>query len=94
MGHAYRSGGLPAVKLEILSSLKLKAAKEYTSRLRMAEVAAGAGHKEEAIRYLEQAFEMHDPFLIHLQHNPDLDSLHSDPRYWAIVKKMGMPPLQ
>ncbi len=92
MDQAYRSGGFRAVRLEFLNILKLKAAKEYTSRLRMAEVATGAGHEEEAIHYLEQAFEMRDPLLVHLQHDPDLDSLHSDPRYWAIVKKMDMPP--
>lgn len=93
MDQAYRSGGFRAVRLEFLNILKLKAAKEYTSRLRMAEAAAGAGHQEEAIHYLEQAFEMRDPLLVHLQHDPDLDSLHSDPRYWAIVKKMDMPPV-
>jgi TolB-like protein/DNA-binding winged helix-turn-helix (wHTH) protein/Tfp pilus assembly protein PilF len=89
---AYRNGGFRAVNLQFLNSMKRKAAKEYTSRLRMAEVAAGAGHQEEAIHYLEQAFETRDPLLVHLQHDPDLDSLHSDPRYWAIVNKMEMPP--
>jgi hypothetical protein len=60
----------------------------------LAEVASRAGRKEEAIQYLEQAFQQQDPKLIHLQHEPNLDPLHSDPRYWAIAKKMGMPPLR
>jgi hypothetical protein len=59
----------------------------------MAEAGARAGHREEAIKYLEQAFELRDPLLLHMQRNPNLDSLHSVP-YWAIVKKMGMQPLQ
>lgn len=91
---AYRKGGFQAVDLEFLMRLKRQATKEYVSPLRMAEVALGAGHSEEAIQYLEQAFHQRDPQLVHMQHNPSLDSLHSDPRYWAIVKKMGMPPLQ
>jgi TolB-like protein/DNA-binding winged helix-turn-helix (wHTH) protein/Tfp pilus assembly protein PilF len=91
---AYRKGGFRAVNLEFLMRLKRQATKEYVSPLRMAEVALGAGHREEAIQYLEQAFHQRDPQLVHMQHNPRLDSLHSDPRYWAIVKKMGMPPLQ
>jgi len=91
---AYRKGGFRAVNLMFLRNLKLRAAKQYASPLHMAEVAAGAGDKKEAIQYLEKAFEQRDPQLVHMQHNPDLDSLHPDPRYWAIVKKMGMPPLQ
>jgi TolB-like protein/DNA-binding winged helix-turn-helix (wHTH) protein/Tfp pilus assembly protein PilF len=91
---AYCKGGFQAVNLEFLMRLKRQATKEYVSPLRMAEVALGAGHREEAIQYLEQAFHQRDPQLVHMQHNPSLDSLHSDPRYWAIVKKMGMPPLQ
>jgi len=91
---AYRNGGFQAVNLEFLKKLKYRAIKEYVSPLRMAEVASGAGRREEAIQYLEQAFQQRDAQLIHLQHDPDLDSLHADSRYWAIVKKMGMPPLQ
>jgi len=62
--------------------------------MQLAELAVNAGRKEEGIRYLEQALEVRDPSLVHLQHDPELDALHSDPRYWGIVKKMGMPPLQ
>jgi len=74
--------------------LSAKATKEYVSPFYLSEVASGAGRKEEAIQYLQQAFQQRDPMLIHLQHEPNLDPLHSDPRYWAIVKKMGMPPVQ
>jgi TolB-like protein/DNA-binding winged helix-turn-helix (wHTH) protein/Tfp pilus assembly protein PilF len=91
---AYRNGGFQAVNLEFLMRLKRKATKEYVSPVHLAEVALGAGEREEAIQYLEQAFQQRDAQLVHLQHDPDLDSLHSDPRYWAIVKKMGMPPLR
>ena len=87
-------GGYKAVNLEYLNRFKRAAATRYVSPIRMAELAAGAGHREEAIHYLELAFQQRDPQLVHMQHSPDLDSLHSDPRYWAIVKKMGMPPLQ
>jgi len=62
--------------------------------LQIAEAEARAGHREEAIKYLEQAFELRDPLLVHMQRNPNLDSLHSEPAYGAIVKEMGMQPLQ
>ncbi len=59
----------------------------------MAELAAGAGHHEEAIHYLELAFEQRDPQLVHLEHNPALDPLHFDPAYSAVATKMHLPPL-
>jgi tetratricopeptide (TPR) repeat protein len=71
---AYRKGGFRAVNLVFLRNLKRRAAKEYASPLRMAEVAAGAGDKEAAIQYLEQAFQQRDPQLVHLQHDPELDA--------------------
>jgi tetratricopeptide (TPR) repeat protein len=91
---AYRNGGFQAVSLEFLRNLKRQARKEYVSPFRLAKVASRAGQKEEAMQYLEQSLQERDPQLVHLQHEPDLDPLHSDSRYWAIVKKMGMPPLQ
>ena len=45
--------------------------------MHMAELAAGAERHEEAIRYLESAFQQRDPQLVYLQHNPALDSLRS-----------------
>jgi TolB-like protein/DNA-binding winged helix-turn-helix (wHTH) protein/Tfp pilus assembly protein PilF len=91
---AYGSGGFQAVNLMFLKSLRKTSAKGYASPLRMAETAAGAGLYDEAFHYLDQAFEQRDPMMIHLQHNPSLDSLHSDARYWATVKKMNMAPLK
>ena len=48
---AYRKGGFRAVNLAFLRNLKRSAAKEYASPLQMAEVAAGAGDKKEAITW-------------------------------------------
>jgi TolB-like protein/DNA-binding winged helix-turn-helix (wHTH) protein/Tfp pilus assembly protein PilF len=91
---AFRNGGLKAVYLGFLEKKKERARTEYVSPMRLAELAVNSGRKEEGIRYLEYALEVRDPALVHLQHDPDLDALHSDTRYWAIVKKMGMPPLR
>jgi len=90
---AYRNGGFRAINLMELKKLKKAATKGYASPLRTAEAAAGAGRYDEAFYYLDQAFEQRDPMMIHLQHNPDLDPLHSDPRYRAIAKRMNMPEL-
>jgi hypothetical protein len=48
--------------------------------------------KEEAIHYLQLAYEEHSPRLIHMQCEPDFDFLHTDERYREIVQKVGLPP--
>ena len=49
-------------------------------------------HKEETLHYLEESFRERSPWLVHVQHDPDFDFLHDEPRYRAIVVKMGLPP--
>jgi len=40
---------------------------------------------------LEKAYDDHQPLMVRLLHNPQLDSLREEPRFKAIVKKMGLP---
>jgi TolB-like protein/DNA-binding winged helix-turn-helix (wHTH) protein len=63
----------------------------YVSPLAYAETYARLGRKEEALHYLERAYDDHVPVLVFIQNEPAFDSLHDDPRYQAIVKKMGLP---
>lgn len=57
----------------------------------MAEQAAMAGQRLEALRYIQQAFEERDAHLVYLEHNPAFDALRSEPRFVAIAKKMHLP---
>lgn len=89
---AYRRGGLQAVHASEVDRLKRTAAKQYVSPSDFADAYAVLGRKEETIRYLEESYREHSPHLVFLQSDPDFDFVHSDPRYRAIVKKMGLPP--
>jgi TolB-like protein/DNA-binding winged helix-turn-helix (wHTH) protein len=48
--------------------------------------------KDEAIAALEADYREHDPWLVFLQKETAFDFLHSDERYRALVRKMGLPP--
>ena len=72
-------------------SLLRQAKEELASTL--AEVYAQLRRKEETLRYLELAYVQHAPYIAHIQSNSHSDFLHSEPRYRAIVKKMGLPPV-
>jgi TolB-like protein/DNA-binding winged helix-turn-helix (wHTH) protein/Flp pilus assembly protein TadD len=66
--------------------------KQYLSPFVMAHWQARAGHREAAINALEKAYQTRVPAMIFIQTEPDFDFLHNDPRYRAIVQKMGLPP--
>jgi TolB-like protein/DNA-binding winged helix-turn-helix (wHTH) protein len=90
---AFDNGGDKAVaewRIQRRSNLEVR--KQYLSPLQMAHWQARAGHREEAIKALEEAYEARVPFMIFLQTEPDFDFIHGDPRYRAIVQKIGLPP--
>jgi TolB-like protein/DNA-binding winged helix-turn-helix (wHTH) protein/Tfp pilus assembly protein PilF len=92
--HAFQRGGIRGVLEWRLGRLTKAAEKEYISTLRFAKFYARLGRKEDSIRALQQSYQDHEPWLVHIQNEPDLDLLHSDPRYQEIVNKMGLPPAQ
>ncbi len=48
------------------------------------------GEKERAFSWLEKAYQQHDPALAQLKVDPSVDNLRSDPRYPALLKKLGL----
>jgi hypothetical protein len=49
------------------------------------------GDRDQAFRYLEQAYANGDSQLLFAVRLPALDALHSDPRYAELLRKMGLP---
>jgi TolB-like protein/DNA-binding winged helix-turn-helix (wHTH) protein len=87
----YIRGGFHPVLEWKLHRYKQSAAKRYVSAIEFAGAYAQLKRKEETLRYLELAYEQHAPFIAHIQCYSDFDFLHSEPRYRAIVTKMGLP---
>ena len=89
---AFARGGLKAVHEWQLRGLMQQARKGYVAHLDFAAVYAHLRRKEEALHYLELAYQEREPWLVHIQNMPSFDFLHSDPRYQAVVNKMGLAP--
>ena len=89
---AFDSGGRKAAAEWWLERAKSQNVKGYVSPLALANGYAQTGNKEQTLRYLEQAYQEHSSKLVFLQNNPVFDFLHSDERYRALVRKMGLPP--
>jgi tetratricopeptide (TPR) repeat protein len=71
---------------------KLKAAQGDDASIQYAEIYSQWGDIPRALDALEAAFRVRDPGLSTLQSDPGLDPVRGQPRFQAIVKKIGFPP--
>jgi tetratricopeptide (TPR) repeat protein len=80
LGHAQESE-------QALDALKTK----FTtgSAFQIAAVYAWRGEKDNAFDWLDLAYDQHDTGMPRLRYDPTLASLRDDPRFAALVKKMG-----
>jgi TolB-like protein/DNA-binding winged helix-turn-helix (wHTH) protein/Flp pilus assembly protein TadD len=90
--NAFKEGGYPAVVQWQLAQLKERAATHDVSPVEFALLNAQLGRREETIALLEEGYRKHASLLLFIQTEPAYDFLHSDPRYRAIVKGIGLPP--
>ena len=91
MRAAYETGGLPAflrVKNELMQ--RRRGEGKYQSPLRIAQNYINAGAKEEALAWLEIAVEERAPWLPELQVDASWDALRSEPRFIAVLRKVGL----
>jgi TolB-like protein/Tfp pilus assembly protein PilF len=58
--------------------------------LGMARVYAALGQKDRAFAFLEKAYEEHATWLFWINAEPDWDGVRSDPRFQALIKKIGL----
>jgi tetratricopeptide (TPR) repeat protein len=56
----------------------------------VAQIYAGIGEKDLAIRWLEQAYEERNPMLAYAKVMPYHDSLRADPRFKALLQRLGL----
>ena len=79
--------GHPSESEKALDTLKAK----YTagSAFQVATVYAWRAEKDHAFEWLDRAYDQHDAGMVRLRYDPTLATLHDDPRFAALVKKMG-----
>ena len=96
LGHAYGIAGKKKEAQEILEKLlaeKLleKSKRIYVSAYDIAAVYIGLGEKDQAFEWLSQALEERSGFLVYIKCDRRFDGLRSDPRYEALLKRIGLP---
>jgi len=74
----------------MIEELKELSKKIYVPAFSMALIYTGLDEREEAISWLEKAVEERYYQVTNIKVDPRFDSLHSDSRYKALLKKMGL----
>jgi TolB-like protein/DNA-binding winged helix-turn-helix (wHTH) protein/Tfp pilus assembly protein PilF len=88
---AYQTEGWKGYWQKSLDRDLKQASREYVSFFAIADDCALLGDKAQAFRYLEKAYRDHEDFLTWIKTERDFDSLHSDPRYSDLLRRMDLP---
>jgi tetratricopeptide (TPR) repeat protein len=89
LGHIYAVAGRTTQARSVLSALRAAEARSYVPSYWFALVHAGLGERDQALRYLERAYEERSTVLAYLLIDPRLASLRSESRFVALARRMG-----
>jgi Tfp pilus assembly protein PilF len=89
----YARSGLPG-----LLEARLRTAQElfdrgFGSAFEVADAHAALGQNDDALKYLDIAYQRHDQLLVTLKANNGFQSLHQNQQFRELVAKIGLPPI-
>ncbi len=90
LGYALAVSGQHDQARRVLAELHMQAQTIYVKPLAFAWIAIGLNETEQALTWLEQAHSDRDPHLTLLNADPVYDRLRADPRFIALVQKIGL----
>jgi eukaryotic-like serine/threonine-protein kinase len=90
LGYAYAVAGRRDEALGILSQLQTFPMNRDVSPFYLALVNAGLGEKEQALRWLEGAFEERYNWLVWLRTEPMFESLHGEEKFIDLARRIGL----
>ncbi len=87
----YASGGYRGALRAAAETLEAESGTRYVTPWQIATLYTRAGDEARALDYLEKAYEVRDPNVPYLAVDPIFDFMRSDPRFQAILRKVGLP---
>ena len=89
-GYNWALSGNRAQAQTALAKLKSLSTERYVPPYNIAMIYNGLGEKDEALAWLEKAYEERDVRLTFIKIDPKWDSYRSDSRFAAIIKRIGL----
>lgn len=90
MGHEYAVSGDKANAGRILDKLTALSNKKYVPAVYFAVVYIGLNRKDDALRWLDKAFDERCEYLVYLGTEPMADPLRGDPRFSRLLTRIGL----
>ena len=90
LGHLYAVSGQRAAANKIILQLQQIGKGRYVPSLYVAMVYTGLGDKNEAFAWLDKAYAERCEYLVYLPTEPIADPLRSDPRFPALLQRLGL----
>src|SRR5216684_4162198 len=91
LGEAYAAGGYRQEAQKMLNELQEVAKDRYVSPYAVAHIHAALGSKEEALHWLETAYQEHAVHMMCLKTDPRFDNLRSESRFQNLLRRMNFP---
>jgi tetratricopeptide (TPR) repeat protein len=91
LGYAYAISGKRDAALKVLDELTARSQWKDVAYYK-AMICAGLGQKEQALEWLEKAYDERSNLLVYLNSDPIFDGLRSDPRFQKLLANMKFPP--
>jgi hypothetical protein len=74
------------------TTLQMLLAGNSQDKVRIAEVYAKLGDRGQALTYLEKGLAEHSGDMVFINVEPGFDSIRDDPRFKALIRRVGFPP--
>ncbi|HSE39389.1 MAG TPA: protein kinase [Acidobacteriota bacterium] len=91
LGLAYALSGKKGEAKKIIKDLQEKRNRQHVRPYMLAELHTGLGERDRALEWLEKACDERDDWVVFLHVDPNMDPLRSEPRFHALLKRVGLP---
>jgi TolB-like protein/predicted Ser/Thr protein kinase len=86
-----KENGYQGALRRVAETLVARSKKSYVTPWRIGTLYTRAGMKDEALQWLEKAFEEHDYNMPYLSVDPIFDVFRDDPRFQSLLRRMNLP---
>ena len=91
IGYVYGRMGRAEDAHKVLADLQKQSMTGYVAPSNFAKIYIGLGDKDQAFAWLEKGYQQRDFWLTFLHGEPTYDPLRDDPRFQALVRRIGFP---
>jgi len=88
----YAAGGYPGAVQRDIELLKERLKQRYVSPYDIGEDYVRLGEKDQALAWLEKAYQEHSGLLANLKADLLWDPIRTDPRFQDLLRRIGLPP--